>query len=407
MTLFKYEALKDGKYVVKGTLSAESSRQVRSRIKAMGLLPTKIIEDKKSLTKVGRKVNKDIENIEVKSLSLQERIDFTNIFQILISSGITLVESLLFIENDSSNPKISAIARELKVKIMAGSTFSDTIAQYSNIFGKVYVGLTKAGEDAGELDKTMLRLIDLLKKQSSIRSKVIGALLYPAFVILLAMVITTVMLVFVFPTFRDMFDTLGKTMPWITLTLMDFGDFLKTYWFIIPIFFAVVIFGTRMLFKWEQSRRIIDENVLKVPLFSDMISFANFSNFVAVMNVAYDAGIPIVDCLYLAQLTFTNYTLSDSMTEAIRNVQQGQQLSAALKATGVVPNMLLFMISTGEQAGSLSEMLNQATVYIDKKLDDIVSTLTKLIEPCMIVFIGGIVLVLALALYLPLFQSYG
>ena len=125
------------------------------------------------------------------------------------------------------------------------------------------------------------------------------------------------------------------------------------------------------------------------------------------MNVAYDAGIPVVDCLYLAQLTLTNYTLLDSMSEAIRSVQGGQQLSAAMKATGVVPKMLLFMISTGEQAGSLSEMLNQATVYIDKQLDDIIDTLTKMIEPFMLVFIGGIVLVLAAALYLPLFASYG
>lgn len=406
MPLYNYTALKDGQYTIKGKMTAESSRQVRAKIRAMGLMPIKVFEDKKLLDKA-KKGGEETLSANVKSLSLQEQIDFTSIFQILVSSGIPLVESLLFIENDASNPKLKVIAGELKNKIMGGATFSDTISQYSNIFGKVYIGLTKAGEDSGELDKTMLRLLDLLKKQDSIKSRVMGALMYPVFTILLAMVITTIMLVFVFPTFQEMFETQGKEMPWITATLMNIGVFLKSYWIIIPAIFAGVIFGTKFLLTWETSRRIIDEKVLKIPLFRELMSYSNFSNFVAVMNVAYDAGIPIVDCLYLAQLTLTNYTLNDSIFEAIRTVQQGQQLSTALRMTGVVPNMLLFMISTGEQAGSLSEMLNQATVYIDKQLDDIIGALTKMIEPFMLVFIGGIVLVLALALYLPLFASYG
>jgi type II secretory pathway component PulF len=405
MPIFNYIALKDGKYKIKGKLTADTARQARAKIRALGLLPTRIVEDKKFIKK-NKETNTE-RSISVKKLSLQEQIDFTSIFQILISSGIPLIEALLFIENDATNPKLQAISKELKTKIMGGATFSDTIASYSDIFGKVYIGLTKAGEDSGELDKTMLRLLDLLKKQDSIKGRVLGALMYPVFVVLLAMVIVTIMLVFVFPTFREMFEAQGKEMPWITLTLMNIGQFLKTYWIVIPIIFGTVIFGTKFLLNWETSRRVIDEKILKVPLFRELMSYSNFSNFVAVMNVAYDAGIPIVECLYLAQLTLTNFTLLDSITEAIRNVQQGQQLSAALKATGVVPKMILFMVSTGEQAGSLSEMLNQATIYIDKQLDDIISTLTKMIEPFMLVFIGGIVLILALALYLPLFASYG
>ncbi|MBR1373790.1 type II secretion system F family protein, partial [bacterium] len=343
MPQYNYVALKDGKYQIKGKMSAESTRQVRAKIRSMGMIPTKITEDRRAAEKA-KAANKEPDRpTTVKSLSLQEQIDFTSIFQILISSGIPLVEALLFIENDSANPKLQAISRELKNKIMAGSTFSATIADYSHIFNKVYIGLTKAGEDSGELDKTMLRLLELLKKQDSIKGRVLGALMYPAFTVLLAMVIVTIMLVFVFPTFKEMFDTQGKEMPWITATLMTAGEFLKQYWISIPIIFASVIFGTKFLFSWEPSRRIIDEKVLKIPLFRELMSYSNFSNFVAVMNVAYDAGIPIVDCLYLAQLTLTNYTLLDAMTEAIRAVQGGSQLSGALKASGVCPKMLLFM----------------------------------------------------------------
>jgi len=203
-----------------------------------------------------------------------------------------------------------------------------------------------------------------------------------------------------------MFTAQGKQMPWITATLMSIGVFLKTYWFLIPIIFGTVIFGTTFLLNWEPSKRVIDKYVLKVPLFNDLIKFSNFSNFIAVMQVAYDAGIPIVNCLYLANLTLTNFTLREKISAATNNVQQGQHLSVALKSTLVIPKMILFMIGTGEQSGRLGEMLSQATLYIDKKLEAIISTMTKAVEPIMLIVIGSIVLVLALALYLPLFQSY-
>jgi len=160
------------------------------------------------------------------------------------------------------------------------------------------------------------------------------------------------------------------------------------------------------LLNWEPSKRKIDKFVLKVPIFSDLIQFSNFSNFIAVMQVAYDAGVPIVDCLYLSNLTLTNYTLQDKISAATGKVQQGQHLSMALRTTQVMPKMILFMIATGEQSGRLGDMLLQATAYIDKKLDAIIDVMTKMIEPIMLIVIGSIVLVLALALYLPLFQSY-
>ena len=141
-------------------------------------------------------------------------------------------------------------------------------------------------------------------------------------------------------------------------------------------------------------------------MLKDLVQYSNFANFIAVMQVAYDAGVPIVECLYLAVLTLTNYTLKDSVNKATMLVQQGQHLSVALRATDCVPKMILFMIATGEQSGRLGDMLTQATKYIDKKLDDIVDTMTKMIEPLMLIVIGSIVLTLALALYLPLFGSY-
>lgn len=400
MTVFNYIALKNNKDIVKGKVEANSLKEARDNVRRLGFLPTKIYEESKAATESKVEVKK------LQKLGLQDRIDFTATFHILAQSGIPAIESLVFIENDAAKLKIRLVAKELRRQIMAGSTFADTIAKYPQIFGQIYIGLVKAGEDSGELEKTLERLMELLKKEAAIRSRVIGTLMYPAFVIVLAMFIVTVMLVVVFPTFKDMFQNQGKTLPWITATLMSLGEFLKAYWILIPIIFGTVIFGTAFLLRWTPSKKIIDKHVLKIPLLSDLIHFANFSNFIAVMQVAYDAGIPIIDCLYLSTLTLTNFTLRDKISIATNKVQQGQHLSVALKSTSVMPKMILFMIATGEQSGRLGDMLTQATVFIDKKLDNIIDTMTKMVEPIMLLVIGSIVLVLALALYMPLFQSY-
>ncbi|CCY24319.1 type II secretion system F domain protein [Brachyspira sp. CAG:484] len=405
MAIYNYVALKNNKDIVKGKVEAEDLRDAREKVRSLGFLPTKVYEEK-----LGSDNKKEaavsVKGGQMKTLGLAEKMEFTSTLQILAQSGIPMIESLMFIENDAAKLKIRLVAKELRRQIMAGATFADTIAKYPNQFGQIYIGLCKAGEDSGELEKTLGRLLELLTKQANIRGKVIGTLMYPMFVIVLAVIIVLVMLMFVFPVFKDMFDGMGKELPWITQTLMDIGLFLKKFWYLVPFILGSVTASIIFLFKWEPSKRKIDEFTLKVPLLSDLIQYSNFANFVAVMQVAYDAGVPIVECLYLSNLTLTNFTLKEKIEKSTGMVQQGQHLSVALRTTGSVPKMILFMIATGEQSGRLGEMLLQATRYIDKKLDDIIDTMTKMIEPLMLIVIGSIVLTLALALYLPLFGSY-
>src|SRR5574344_2616752 len=239
MTVYNYIALKNNKDIVKGKIEAETLRQARDNVRKLGFLPTKIYEEAKS----GGEETK-VEAKRLQKLSLQDKIDFTSTFQILAASGIPVIEALVFMENDAAKLKIRLLAKEMRRQIMAGSTFADTVAKYPKIFGQVYIGLSKAGEDSGELEKTLERLLELLKKQAAITAKVIGTLMYPAFVVLLAMAVVTIMLVFVFPAFKGMFDNQGRELPWITATLMAAGEFLKTYWILIPIIFGTLIFGS-------------------------------------------------------------------------------------------------------------------------------------------------------------------
>ena len=404
MAIYNYTAYKNGTSdIVKGKVEATSMRDARTEIRSLGLTPTSIIEENATQNKQkgGKKAL-----AKMPKMGLGEQIDFTSTLQILASAGIPIIESLLFIENDAAKLKMRQVAAELRKQIMNGGTFAGTIAKYPEQFGHVYIGLVKTGEDAGELEKTLDRLLDLLNKQANIRSKVIGALMYPAFVILLAIFIVIVMLVFVFPVFKDMFDSMGMQLPMITRVLMDMGIFLKKNWYLIPIGFAGIGAFINFIFKWKPSKWKIDEISLKIPILSDLIQFSNFANFIAVMQVAYDAGVPILECLYLSNMTLTNHTLETRVIEATEKVQQGQHLSAALRATKTMPKMILFMIATGEQSGRLGDMLGQAVSYIDKQLDAIIDVMTKMIEPIMLIVIGAIVLTLASALYLPLFASY-
>lgn len=406
MTIFIYTALKqDGSNeLVKGKVEAVDTRSARQAVRDLGLVATSIVEENAVVTTQKKDTGKP--KGKMPKLGLAEQIDFTSTMQILSAAGIPMIESLMFIETDSAKLRIRQVAGELRRQIMNGGTFAGTVAKYPEQFGQVYIGLVKAGEDSGELEKTLERLLELLNKQAAIRSKVTGTLMYPVFVILLAGFIIIVMLVFVFPVFKDMFDSMGMQLPWITRTLMAAGIFMKKNWLGIPIAISLICMGISFLFKWKPSRWKIDALALKIPVITDLLQYSNFANFISVMQVAYDAGVPILECLTLSNLTLTNHTLETRVVEATAKVRQGQHLSAALRSTRTMPKMILFMIATGEQSGRLGDMLGQAVSYIDKQLDAIIDVMTKMIEPIMLVVIGSIVLVLAAALYLPLFASY-
>lgn len=397
MPIFSYVALKRGKEEVRGEVTASNLKDARDVIRKMGLVPVKINEFNEAKQK---KV------AGLSSLSLKEKIDFISTLQILLQSGIPAVESLMFMEQEAAKKKIRDMSKILKTQIMAGSTFADTLARYPQVFGYIFIGLTKAGEEAGELEKTLGRINELLTKQENTKSKVIGTLMYPMFVIILAIIVTLVMLIFVFPAFKGMFEQQDKKLPLITEMMINAGDYLKEYWYTIPLFVAAFVTMCIIIVRWQPAKKILDKIVLRIPMLNNLILYSNFSNFLSVLSVSYDAGIPIVDCLHLGIVTLTNTELRTRMGDAVVKVQQGLQVSQAFKMTQVVPKMLLFMVATGEQSGRLGDMLQKGVNFLDKTLDGIIDTLTKMIEPIMLLVIGSIVLVMALALYLPLFQSY-
>ena len=403
MPSFNYIAMNKNKNTIKGRLDAANLQAARQEIRKRGLTPVKITEDTNFSEREKKAAAK---RNALPELKLKDKIDFTQTIQILTATGIPIIETLAFMEENAETKSVKNVCSVIKGNIVNGSTLAETLEKNRKAFGRVYAGLARAGEDSGELDVTLARMLELLKKQAAIKSKVIGALVYPVFVIILAILVVTIMLAFVFPAFESMFDSLGGQLPFLTRMCIDAGHFIQEFWYVILAAFVVSIFLIIFIFKNEFARRILDRVVLRIPLLSNLMRFANYSNFLAVLQVSYDAGIPVVNCLYLANLTLENVVLREAISAAAIRVQQGTNLSSALKSTKEIPNMMLFMIATGEQSGRLGEMLYNCTVYIDKKLDDIIDTFTKLVEPFMLIIIGFIVLFLALALYMPLFGAY-
>ena len=408
MPTYSYTALKNNKDIVKGKIDAIDARSAREAIKKMGLLPTKITDDSLRESSSKSSDKKKVRVKAIKSFSLKDKLEFTQTLQILTSTVIPIIETLVFLENNAQSPSIRAVAQELRKNIIVGGlTLAETLEKHRKTFGRVFVGLVKAGEDSGELDRTLTRMYELLRKQDDIRGKVIGALIYPAFVILLACLVVTVMLVFVFPAFQEMFDNLGRELPLMTQICMSLGLFIRKFWFVPIIAITFLVMAVKHILTNDVTKRPVDRALLRIPLLSDLLKYANYSNFLAVLQVSYEAGIPIVDCLYLANMTLDNLVLKDAIFQATSKVQQGTHLSVALRASNQIPSMMTFMIATGEQSGRLGELLQHCTTFIDQRLDSIIDKFTKLVEPAMLIFIGAIVLFLALSLYMPLFAAYG
>ena len=413
MQTYTYTAFResDKKNIEIGKIEAESTTEARQLLRQKGLIPTSINAAGAS----GKNTNSESDGgdqhagknkKDLPGLSLNQKIDFTTTIHALLSAGVPILEALMFVQHDVGNKKIQLTCDELKKSIISGSTFAVSIAKHPNVFDKVYIGLIKAGEDSGEMEDTMGRLIELLKKQQIIKSKVIGALMYPAFLILVSIASVTILLTFVFPAFEGMFAQLGGELPLPTKICMSMGNFIKDYWYILLLIVAFLVGLVVYLFKNPKTKRLIDIYSLKIPLLNSLLIESNLSNFLSVLQVSYDAGIPIVECLRLAGLTLDNQHLRENVNKAIVKVQQGVHLSSALRATNVFPSLIMFLMSAGEQSGQLGDMLNHCVVQIDKRLDDVIDRMTKMIEPIMLVIMGFIVLFIALSLYMPMFKSY-
>lgn len=410
MAKYKYKALQNNTQIVEGEVEAQSLREARELIRKLGFIPTKVYTEDAPQTQVQivTKQEKSTAKVPIKHLSLAQKINFTSQLETLLSAGIPILEALQTIENNSPDVKLKTISLNLRIGIMSGLTLAQALnSLYGQVFGPVYSGLVKTGEDAGELEATLQRMLVMLRKQDAIKGKIVNASIYPGVLLTMMTGLLILFAKFVFPRFAGVMAFNGADLPILAQSIMGFFNFIDNFWWLVLMIIGAVCYVLVNMFKNPQIKSKWDEFVLKIPVVSDFITYINLSNFMTVMHISYDAGVPIMSGLELANKTVGNYTIKSKIFNSVNLVRAGKTLTEAFQRTLVIPQELVSMISAGEKSGTLGKMFHDCANVIDKKVDMALEALTKLFEPAVILIMGGAVLFIALAFMQAYFGMLG
>lgn len=394
MAQYFYKALKNNKTEVKGYIEAESPKEARDKIHKMGFLPTNIYEE--SFEKKAFPSNKAS---KIEYLSLSDKIFFTSELEVMISSEISIAEALETLENHAHKPKLIMLARDLKEKILSGSTFSEALKSYEKVFGGIYLGLCTAGEQSGQLDKTFKYLLTILRKQEDLKSRVINMSIYPAITVIILIAVFILCGKFIFPAFTNSAYLSPEEIPFMVNIVTGTCDIIFKYWMIIILLIAAGGFAVTKI--WEQSsiKKHFDKQILKIPLVRDFVRYVNLSAFFTVLNVAYEAGLTIVSSIELSEETIKNTKIKTEAEKSRKLVTGGELLSEAFVKTEFLPPVFNTLILTGEKSGKLGQMFRDIALAIDKKLDIVTDALAKAFQPTLTVIIGLVVGYIVIAFF--------
>ncbi len=402
MTKYKYKALQDNTKIVEGEIEANDLREARELIRKLGFIPTKVYTEDALHAQVQNvtKQERSTAKVQVKHLSLSQKINFTSQLETLLSAGIPIIEALQSVENNSPDIKINTISKNIRIAIVSGLTFAQALKSlYGNVFGPIYTGLVKTGEDAGEFEATLQRMLVMLRKQDAIKGKIINASIYPCVLIIMMTGLLILFAKFVFPRFADIMSFNGADLPFLAQSIIGACNFIDNFWWLILMIIGAGCYILTSLFKNPHIKSKWDEFILKVPVVSEFITYINLSNFMTVMHISYDAGVPIISGLELANKTVGNYTIKSKVFNSLNLIRGGKSLTEAFQRTAVIPHSLISMISAGEKSGTLGKMFHDCADVIDKKVDMTLEAMTKLFEPAVIIIMGGVVLFIAVAFY--------
>lgn len=389
MSQFYYKALKDQKEIVSGYIEANDVKEARSKVRGLGFLPTNIYEESAEPKKF-EKVNPSNKKY---SLSLSDKILFTSELQTLLSSSISTLEALESIAKYSPRKNIANLVVELGKDIKNGSTLSESLEKYSDVFGNVYIALIKAGEMSGTLPTVLGYLLNLLKKQGKLKDRFIQMSIYPAILVVALVGMYFLAGGFIFP--KLIYAMSIDTPPIMVSVVVDSVSFCFRYWWFLIIMAFGAGYGINFLFGAANLKEKFSKFVMNVPVLSDCVQYFSLAHYMAVMQIAYDAGVPILEALKMAEGAIDNTIIRNRATQACELVQKGQTLTDSYQISGLMPPMLMPIVATGEKTGKLGQMFRDAVIGIEQKLDIAINALAKAFEPTLIVilaiFVGYIV----------------
>jgi type IV pilus assembly protein PilC len=337
-------------------------------------------------------------------IKIRDVVVFTRQFSTMINAGLPLVQALDILAQQTENKVLADVTRQVVYDVESGQTLADALRKHPKAFGDLYVNMVAAGEAGGILDTILLRLAQFLEKNDAIVRKVKGAMIYPGVIISVAVIAISVLLIFVIPTFQNMFASVNLELPLPTRIVIGASNVLKNYWWAIVGVAGFGVFSINRYYKTAPGRLQIDRLLLKTPVLGDVIRKAAVSRFTRTLGTLISSGVSILDGLEITARTAGNMVIHNAVMESRSSIAGGETIAGPLQKSRVFPPMVISMIAVGEQTGGLDEMLSKIADFYDEEVDAAVTALLSLMEPIMIVVLGVIVGGMVVAMYLPIFD---
>lgn len=406
MAIFSYQATDKRGQEVTGMVEADSLALAINQVRSLGYFPTKVKEDAGKLARKKRAKKKGAGmaiaiggSVKRKQVTLMTRQLAT-----LIDAGLPLLRSLSILYDQQKPGKLKNILDELVNDVQSGTTFSEGLAKHPKAFDKLYVNMVRAGEVGGMLEVVLNRLADFAERREALARKVKGAMIYPIMVLLVAGGVVTFLLMRVVPTFAEIFSDLGGALPAPTQFLVNLSEALKESFLKMVLYAVGIIVGVRMIFKIEIVRAIKDRVVLRLPLFGQLTRKIGVARFSRTLGTLITSGVPILQSLSIVKETIANRVIANAVGEVHDSIREGETIAGPLEESGAFPPMAVNMIDVGEETGNLDSMLLKVADIYDAEVEVAINGMLQMLEPAMMVVLGGIVGFIVISMYLPIFS---
>ena len=392
MPVFIWEGKTRSGEIKKGEMEAASEAVVNDSLRKQQIVPTKVkVKPKKKAKKGGK--------IKAKDITI-----FLRQFATMIDAGLPLVQCLDLLASQNDNPAFKAILSEVKDDVEGGSTFADALKKHPKTFDTLFTNMIAAGEIGGILDTILNKLGEYLEKSVRLNAKVKSAMVYPASIVVVALVITAGLMLFVVPIFEAMFADMGGTLPMPTQIVVNISNFMQHYWWALFGGMYGAMWAFKKYYATYKGRGVCDALFLKTPVAGDLIRKVAVAKFCGTMATMMSSGVPILDSLDIVSRTSGNRVIENALIETRAAIAEGKTIVEPLEKTAVFPSMVVQMIAVGEATGALDTMLGKIAEFYEEEVDVAVDGLTALMEPAIMVVLGGLVGGLIIAMYLPIFS---
>lgn len=398
MARYQFQARNAAGKIQIGQIEAGSESEAVLKIKSQNMMPLKIIVAQQA---TGANAAASFFAPRVPSKDLQI---FTRQFSTLINAGIPVVDSLRILSEGKRNILLKEAAAKVKSSIEGGRRLGDAMSMMPLVFDKFYVNMVRAGEEAGILDNILNRLAIYLEKSEKIKKQVTGAMVYPSAIILVAGLVITGILVFIIPKFQELYAASGKALPGITQMVVDLSHFLVTKWYIVIGGLVVTPYGLLTYYRTDEGKTVFDRIFIRAPVIGDLVQKSSIARMSRTLSTLLSSGVGVVEALDIAAKTAGNKVIEDALYRSKESVIAGKPLAAPLGREKNIPDMVVQMIAIGEESGQMDVMLGKIADFYEDDVENAVKAMTSLIEPLLMVFLGGAIALLVTAMYLPIFD---